>query len=106
MSDTALKQSHNPEVGRFAASILRVLRPLIRLMVGNITFPAFLNMTKTIYVEEAERKLRQRDPNARITKSSLALLTGIDTRAISQVIDQSQNQMEFEAQDLCMNVKY
>ena len=94
------QESQNPEVGRFAASILRVLRPLIRLMVGNITFPAFLNMAKTIYVEEAERKLLQRDPNARITKSSLALLTGIDTRAISQVLQESKVDKEFEAQDL------
>ena len=101
MSNAVLKQeSQNPEVGRFAASILRVMRPLIRLMVGNITFPAFLNMAKTIYVEEAERKLLQRDPNARITKSSLALLTGIDTRAISQVMGESKNQKEVEAQDL------
>ena len=101
MSDVALEQeSYNPEVGRFAASILRVLRPLIRLMVGNITFPAFLNMAKTIYVEEAKRKLLQRDPNARITKSSLALLTGIDTRAISQVMNQSNKDKELEAQDL------
>ena len=100
MPNSALKETHNPDVGRFAASILRVLRPLIRLMVGNITFPAFLNMAKTIYVEEAERKLLQRDPNARITKSSLALLTGIDTRAISQVISQGQDHKEVEAQDL------
>jgi len=101
MSDVAVKQeSQNPDVGRFAASILRVLRPLIRLMVGNITFPAFLNMAKTIYVDEAERKLLQRDPNARITKSSLALLTGIDTRAISQVMQASKEDKVFKAEDL------
>jgi len=69
-------------------------------MVGNITFPAFLNMAKTIYVEEAERKLLQRDSNARITKSSLALLTGIDTRAISHILHTSKEDKEFEAQDL------
>ncbi len=100
MPNTALNLSRNPEVGRFAASILRVLRPLIRLMVGNITFPAFLNMAKTIYVEEAERKLLQRDSNARITKSSLALLTGIDTRAISHILSSDPNSREVEAKDL------
>ena len=106
MSNAVLNQeSQNPEVGRFAASILRVLRPLIRLMVGNITFPAFLNMAKTIYVEEAERKLLQRDPDARITKSSLALLTGLDTRAISQVMSQGADQKEVEAQDLLHECK-
>ena len=102
MSNTALNHSNTPEVGRFAASILRVLRPLIRLMVGNITFPAFLNMAKTIYVEEAQRKLLQRDPNARVTKSSLALLTGIDTRAISQMLKTNKEEKEFEAQDLLL----
>jgi hypothetical protein len=69
-------------------------------MVGNITFPAFLNMAKTIYVEEAERKLIKRDSTARITKSSLALITGIDTRAISQILQTSKEHKEFEAQDL------
>ena len=100
MPNLAQHESQNPEVGRFTASIISVLRPLIRLMVGHITFPAFLSITQTIYVEETERKLKHQDPGARITKSALSLMSGIDTRAISQILNASSEEKEIQTQDL------
>lgn len=99
MPETEQNDSQHPNVSRFTSAIHRVLRPLIRLMVGNMTYPAFIAMAKNIYVEEAERKLKRDPSNKRITKSSLALLTGIDTRQISQVMNAPKN-IALEATDL------
>ncbi len=99
MPETDRNNTQHPNVSRFTSAIHRVLRPLIRLMVGNMTYPAFISMAKSIYIEEAERKLKQESANKRITKSSLALLTGIDTRQISQVMN-APKAVELEAPDL------
>ncbi len=100
MSNVALKESQNPKAARFTESIIRVLRPLIRLMVGNITFQAFIGLAKQIYVEEAQRELKKEDPQARVTKSALALITGIDTRAISQLLNAKADDNQHDAQYL------
>ncbi len=61
-----------------------VLRRIVRLMVGTVSFPALIEILKTLYVEEAEKKLKR--THTRPTKSALALLTGLDTRVVSSVI--------------------
>lgn len=84
-----------------AESIERVLRPLIRIIIGSVTFPAFFELAKKVFVEEAQRKLRRADPDKKPTKSALALLTGIDTRVINQIIAQSTESTEYRPQDMC-----
>lgn len=64
-----------------------------------MTYPAFITMAKSIYIEEAERKLKQDPMTKRVTKSSLALLTGIDTRQISQFMN-APEAAKLEAPDL------
>ena len=61
-----------------------VLRRIIRLLVGSVSFPALLEIVRKIYVEEAERKLTQ--DGSRATKSALALMTGLDTRVVTSVL--------------------
>ncbi len=99
VAETERSNNQHPNVSRFTSAIHRVLRPLIRLMVGNMTYPAFISMAKNIYIEEAERKLKQDSSSKRITKSSLALLTGIDTRQISQAMNAPKAEA-LEAPDL------
>lgn len=60
-----------------------VLRRIVRLLIGTVSFPALVDMLKSIYVEEAEKKLQQ--DQSKVTMSALALLTGLDTRVVSNI---------------------
>lgn len=62
-----------------------VLRRIVRLMVGTVSFPALIDIVKTLYVEEAEKKINQ--SGSKPTMSALALLTGLDTRVVSVVMN-------------------
>ena len=61
-----------------------VLRKIVRLLVGTISFPALVEMLRSVYVEEARKKLMRTGPKP--TRSALALMTGMDTRVVSTVL--------------------
>jgi hypothetical protein len=70
--------------------VLPVLfRKIVRLLIGTISFPVLADMLKSIYVEEAKRKLK--NSNSRPTRSALALITGLDTRVVSSILKENQN---------------
>ncbi len=75
-----------PEDAKSIAKILPlVLRRIVRLVVGTISFPAIVDMLRSVYVEEAQKKLFLE--GTKPTKSALALITGLDTRVVSNVIE-------------------
>ena len=61
-----------------------LFRKIVRLLVGTISFPILADLLKSLYVEEAERKLEQ--SGSKPTKSAIALITGLDTRVVSSVL--------------------
>lgn len=61
-----------------------LFRKIVRLLVGTISFPVLADLLKSLYVEEAERKLER--SNSKPTKSAIALITGLDTRVVSTVL--------------------
>ena len=65
----------------------RVFRKVVRLVIGTVSLPALVDILKAIYVDEAEKKLIRE--GARPTKSALALMTGLDTRVVTQVLAQN-----------------
>jgi len=65
----------------------RVFRKVVRLVIGTVSLPALVDILKAIYVEEAEKKLIRE--GSKPTKSALALMTGLDTRVVSQVLEQN-----------------
>jgi len=67
---------------------LRMLRPVVRLFIGKMSFGAFQDIARQLYVEEARRKMSREQPNARVTQSALAVLTGLDTRLIANFMEQ------------------
>ena len=70
--------------------VLPVLfRKIVRLLVGTISFPVLADMLKSIYVEEATRKLNR--SGSKPTRSALALITGLDTRVVSAILKEAQN---------------
>jgi len=75
-----------------------VLRRIVRLMVGSVSFPALVEILKTIYVEEAENKIKR--SGTKPTKSALALITGLDTRVVSSVINKDYD-LTMEPKNIC-----
>jgi len=75
-----------------------VLRKIVRLMVGSVSFPALVEILKSIYVEEAENKIKR--SGSKPTKSALALITGLDTRVVSSVISKDYD-ITMEPKNIC-----
>jgi len=65
----------------------RVFRKVVQLVIGTVSLPALVDILKAIYVEEAEKKLIRE--GSKPTKSALALMTGLDTRIVTQVLEQN-----------------
>ena len=75
-----------------------VLRRIVRLMVGTVSFPALIEILKTLYVAEAEKKIGQ--GGSKPTMSALALLTGLDTRVVSVVMNKEYD-ITLEPKNVC-----
>ena len=69
----------------------RVFRKLVRLVIGTVSLPALTDILKAIYVEEAQKKLERE--GSKPTKSAIALMTGLDTRVVSSILDQSLKEL-------------
>ena len=65
----------------------RVFRKVVRLVIGSVSVPALIEILKAIYVEEAQKKLLRE--GSKPTKSAIALITGLDTRVVSSVLDRN-----------------
>ena len=65
----------------------RVFRKVVRLLIGTVSLPALVDILKSIYVEEAQKKLVRE--GAKPTKSALALITDLDTRVVTSVLAQN-----------------
>lgn len=61
-----------------------VLRKIVRLLVGTVSYPALVEILRSVYVEEGQKKLIRN--GSRPTRSALALITGMDTRVVSSVL--------------------
>jgi hypothetical protein len=72
------------EASSITDAVRLILRRIVRLLVGTVSYPALQEILKKIYVEEAEKKLLRTD--SKPTKSALALMTGLDTRVVSTVL--------------------
>lgn len=75
-----------------------VLRRVVRLMVGTVSFPALMEILKALYVQEAEKKIER--SGSKPTKSALALLTGLDTRVVSNVMNKDYD-INLEPKNIC-----
>ena len=73
------------EVATLTKSIEFVVRNFIRILVGKISLVRLQQLVQTIFVEEAEKYLEKERPGKEASLTSLAVLTGADTRKLSQV---------------------
>ncbi|MEX2498562.1 MAG: DUF6502 family protein [Wenzhouxiangellaceae bacterium] len=94
-------QSQHDQGARLAAAIERVIRPFIKLIVGRVSCGFLVQQIKRIYIEEARRWIESNDNHGRVTKSKLAMLSGLDTRTISAIETQGANPEDCTVGDLC-----
>jgi len=99
--NTASQAQQHDQGARLASAIERVLRPFIRLIVGRISCGFLVQQIKRIYIEEARTWIEQNDQHGRVTKSKLAMLTGLDTRTISSIEAETDKNDRFRIEDLC-----
>jgi hypothetical protein len=66
-----------------------LFQKIVRLLIGSISFPVLTDLLKSIYVEEAIRKLER--SGSKPTRSAIALMTGLDTRVVSSVLNDDNN---------------
>lgn len=95
------QQSQHDQGARLASAIERVIRPFVRLIVGRVSCGFLVQQIKRIYIEEARRWIEKNDHHGRVTKSKLAMLSGLDTRTISAIESQGASSEEFTVGDLC-----
>jgi hypothetical protein len=84
MQDTSRLPDESKSITYFLS---QVFRKVVRLVIGTVSLPVLVDILKAIYVDEAERKLSRE--GSKPTKSALALMTGLDTRVVSQVLEQN-----------------
>ncbi len=90
--------SQNSDAATVSDAVRLVLRRIIRLLVGTVSYPALVEIIRSIYVEEAEKKLSR--AGSKPTKSALALMTGLDTRVVTTVL-KSQGDVSLEPKQIC-----
>lgn len=78
----------NPELGDVAIltrAVENVFRKLIRLLIGKISLKKLQEMIQVLFVEEAEAHLKQEAPGKNVALSTLAVVTGFDTRTLTKI---------------------
>lgn len=100
-STNVARQQQQDQGARLALAIERVIRPFIKLIVGRVSCGFLIQQIKRIYIEEARRWIEKNDHHGRVTKSKLAMLTGLDTRTISAIEAETSESDNFRIVDLC-----
>ena len=78
-------ETNLPDVAILTRAVENVFRKLIRMLVGKISLKKLQEMVQVIFVEEAEAKLRQERPGKNVPLSTLAVVTGFDTRTLTRI---------------------
>lgn len=73
------------EVELLTKSIEFLVRNLVRILIGKITLVRLQEIIEASFIEEAESYLRKERPGRDVPLTSLALMTGVDTRKLAQV---------------------
>lgn len=79
-------------------SIARMIRPIVGFTVGRISCAALVDLVREIYIDEARHHLAK-SASGKVTYSSLALITGMDGRAIKAI--EAKTGRDYEASDVC-----
>ena len=89
MSQQSAVVQQRADISWLIEAIVRMARPLVRFSVGRVSCTALVNLVREIYVSEAKDYLKAQNPDRKVTRSALALLCGMDSRAIAALEENS-----------------
>lgn len=74
-----------PDIAILTRAVEIVFRKLIRMLIGKISLKKLQEMVQVIFVEEAEAKLKLESPGKNVPLSTLAVVSGFDTRTLTRI---------------------
>lgn len=74
-----------PDIAILTHAVEIVFRKLIRMLIGKISLKKLQEMVQVIFVEEAEAKLKLESPGKNVPLSTLAVVSGFDTRTLTKI---------------------
>ncbi|AKS43100.1 hypothetical protein [Wenzhouxiangella marina] len=92
-------RSPDGDVNWLVDAMSRMVRPVVRFSVGRISCSALVDLVRLTYVQEARAYLQAQNPDRKVTRSALALLCGMDGRAIKTFEDSANR--DYVASDVC-----
>lgn len=99
MGQPALGNDNREDISWLVEAVMRMIRPIVRFAVGRVSCNALVNLIREAYVMEAREYLRAQHPDRRVTRSALALLCGMDGRAI-KFFEENEDR-EYSPSDVC-----
>ena len=99
MSQIAPRTEQDQGLNWLMTAMSRMVRPMVRFSIGRVSCSALVDLIRMTYVHEARRYLEEQNPGKKVTRSSLALLCGMDGRAIKTFEDDAGR--EYVASDVC-----
>lgn len=98
MGQVAEDIGHEASANWLMRSISRMMRPIVGFTVGRVSCSALVDLLRELYVEEARKRLAL-ESDGKVTYSALALITGMDGRAIKAV--ENKQGRDYEPADVC-----
>ena len=83
MSQQTALAEQRADINWLVQAIVRMIQPLVRFAVGRVSCTALVGLIREVYVAEAKSYLKAQNPDRKVTRSALALLCGMDSRAIA-----------------------
>lgn len=99
MGQVLAHEEQSQDISWLIEAMTRMVRPIVRFAIGRVSCAALVNLVREVYVEEAREYLKQQNPDRKVTRSALALLCGMDGRAIKTFEDNSDRC--YVASDVC-----
>lgn len=90
MTESDAPTRDDVETGQLMQLARRALEPLARMLVGRLPYDTLAELLREALIRAARDRLRAQDPAKRITKSALALMIGIDNRALEASSEASE----------------
>lgn len=99
MGQAAERITKENDVSWVIEAMTRMVRPIVRFAIGRVSCNALVELVRETYVHEAREHLREQNPDRKVTRSALALICGMDGRAIKN-FEENENR-SYAAGDLC-----
>lgn len=99
MGQAVARNEQCQDINWLVQAMTRMVRPIVRFAIGRVSCAALVNLVREVYVEEARAYLQKESPDRKVTRSSLALLCGMDGRAIKAFEETPER--EYSPSDVC-----